>query len=335
MNTGDKIERAVAAVAPDALGAMAFAVSFRHVQDVMHDHGADGWTSWALAIGVEALAITAVLELRRRRRLGQSPLPSVVVLLAGVALVVACNLEAATAPGWGTVVALLGPGLYLLAWSLVATRGGKSGSRLEQLTAEIATLTADRERLTTEVADARRQQEAHAAAVDQVQAERAEAVAAVAVAEEQRDNTLESLNAATEELSRVRVERDELASQLTAAQTAGKSGGKGAGRIAPLSGWTGDASAEELAVLAAVLESVQVRRTGKRLTYSMARDAMGVRYDVAKAAVEAAREGRGKDAVLAVSGSSDDDITDAEILPMPSQATPRELEPVRATAGTR
>ncbi|WP_322770366.1 DUF2637 domain-containing protein [Frankia sp. Cr1] len=116
------IERWAARALPVVLGACAFAISFRHVRRVALDHGADQAASWAIAISVELLAIAAALETRRRRRLGQSVLWPTVVLLVGIAATVSANLETATAPGWGTAVAVWPAACYLLAASLHTTR---------------------------------------------------------------------------------------------------------------------------------------------------------------------------------------------------------------------
>ena len=115
-------ERVAAASIPTVLAVAAFTVSFSNVREVAAVHGAAGWRSWPLAASVELMAIGAALEVRRRNARRDLAVMPWLVLLVGVGVTIAANLEHATAAGWGTVVAVWPACAYLLAASLKATR---------------------------------------------------------------------------------------------------------------------------------------------------------------------------------------------------------------------
>ncbi len=233
---------------------------------------------------------------------------------------------------------------HRLAGELATTAGELEAARAadaaatsahDQALAELTDLGADRERLAAAVADA----------VGQNERARAEQAAALGELDEARaaeERLSRELADTGEALTTARAELDAAlsreASRAAAAKAAGKDPGKGGG----LAGWTGEATERELAILAGVLDEVQVRRTGRRLTYSAAQAALGLRYDAAKTALTAAREGARRPGGI-LPGLSPDTATagsnggagDADVLPMHSPGGLREREPDAAAGGAR
>lgn len=254
--------------------------------------------------------------------------PLILILLAEAAVAYRRKFADLAGDGEGQALAVAQDAARQAQAELVTVSAERAQARTE-----LAAAAGMRDQLAEALAQTAQRAEQHQAAVDTAQARLAETereLAAVREAtsdadalREDRDRLAGEHQAATGALAQARAAQEDLASQLAAAKAAGKGSGKDAGRTSPLSGWTGDASSEELAVLAAVLDSIQVRRTGKPLTYSAAQSAMGIRYDAAKTALQTARESAGKAGARRATVSPDDDIADAEILPMPS---PRELD---------
>lgn len=87
-----------------AVGAVAAAASWSHVVDLAAEHGQTGWRSYATAAVVETAAVSAGLELRRRRRAGLPVAGPGTVLVTAVVLQLACQLAAAEASVWGWVL---------------------------------------------------------------------------------------------------------------------------------------------------------------------------------------------------------------------------------------
>jgi Protein of unknown function (DUF2637) len=102
-------------------GIAAFAVSFSHVRDVAEGNGQGGWVSWAIACSVDALAVVGGLEIRRSRRAGQRSWPGWGLVLLGVGMTVAANLNTADPGAWGAVMAVW-PAVAFLALAGVVER---------------------------------------------------------------------------------------------------------------------------------------------------------------------------------------------------------------------
>jgi hypothetical protein len=84
-----------------AVGAVAAVASWSHVVDLAAEHGQTGWRSYATAAVVETAAVSAGLELRRRRRAEASVSAPVSVLVGAIILQLACQLDAAEPTVWG------------------------------------------------------------------------------------------------------------------------------------------------------------------------------------------------------------------------------------------
>jgi hypothetical protein len=96
-------ERWAAGAIVGLLGGAAFLVPFVHVATVARWAGQPDWAAWPIAVSIELMAVSSILEIRHRRRQGMSVAWPVGTLLVGVAMSAACNLQAA-GPG-----ALSGP----------------------------------------------------------------------------------------------------------------------------------------------------------------------------------------------------------------------------------
>jgi Protein of unknown function (DUF2637) len=83
---GGRTEGMIQVVIMLAIGAAAGAASFTHVHQVAAAHGQPGWLAWADAVVLELTSIASGLELRRRKRVGKSPLFPASMLSIGVVL---------------------------------------------------------------------------------------------------------------------------------------------------------------------------------------------------------------------------------------------------------
>jgi Protein of unknown function (DUF2637) len=106
------------------LGTASFSVSFTHVVHVAQDHGQGGWVANAIAASVELMALASVAELRRRKSRGESVWIAVAVLLLGVSMSLASNLETAAAGVWGKLMAAWPAVAFLAVAALVESRTG-------------------------------------------------------------------------------------------------------------------------------------------------------------------------------------------------------------------
>lgn len=75
-----------------AVGAVAAAASWSHVIGLAAAHGQDGWLAVADAAVIESAAVSAGLEMRRRRRSGAPTRAVTVVLVVAVALQLAAHV---------------------------------------------------------------------------------------------------------------------------------------------------------------------------------------------------------------------------------------------------
>ncbi|GAA4597971.1 DUF2637 domain-containing protein [Planotetraspora phitsanulokensis] len=115
------------------LAAIAGAGSFTHIRDTATDHGQTGWMSWAVAVCVDLTCVMAARERQRdkktgRRRTGLTSWPTL-VLIAGIVLSLAANLQQAEPTIWGRLTAAVPAGAFLIAVSMLERRA--TAPRLE------------------------------------------------------------------------------------------------------------------------------------------------------------------------------------------------------------
>jgi hypothetical protein len=103
------------------VGSVAACASWSHVVDLAASHGQQGWLAVADAAVVETLAVSMGLEIRRRRRTGESGRFAVCVLIAAVTLQLSAQVAQAPRTFWGwTMAALPAIGFLLLAKVAIA-----------------------------------------------------------------------------------------------------------------------------------------------------------------------------------------------------------------------
>jgi hypothetical protein len=130
---GDRAESAVQAVLTVAVGGVAGAAAWSHVVALATAHGQPGWLAWADAAVIETLAVSAGLEIRRRRRGGHPVAAVAAVLVAAVVLSLACQVATAQPSAWGWVMAAV-PALGFLCMAKIAL-GRPAGRSDEERTA--------------------------------------------------------------------------------------------------------------------------------------------------------------------------------------------------------
>jgi Protein of unknown function (DUF2637) len=101
--TAARIENSVQVVILLFMGGMAGAASFVHIHDVTVRHGQPSWIGWANAVVIELMSIVAGLDIRRRKRIGQSTGSVVVVLLIAVGISLAAQVATAQPSVWGWI----------------------------------------------------------------------------------------------------------------------------------------------------------------------------------------------------------------------------------------
>jgi hypothetical protein len=114
-----RAESAVQALLTVAVGGVAGAAAWSHVMRLATVHGQPGWLAVADAAVIETLAVSAGLEIRRRRRNRQPVRTVVAVLVAAVALSLACQVATAEPSPWGWVMAAV-PAAGFLAMAKIA-----------------------------------------------------------------------------------------------------------------------------------------------------------------------------------------------------------------------
>jgi hypothetical protein len=132
MSRGYRAERAESAVQVAlmvAVGGVAGAAAWSHVVSLAVAHGQPGWLAWADAAVIETLAVSAGLEIRRRRRGGQPAGVVLVVLVAAVALSLAAQVAEAEPTPWGWVMAAV-PAVGFLVMAKIAL--GRPAARTEE-----------------------------------------------------------------------------------------------------------------------------------------------------------------------------------------------------------
>jgi hypothetical protein len=103
------------------VGSVVACASWSHVVDLAASHGQQGWLAVADAAVVETLAVSMGLEIRRRRRTGESGRFAGCVLIAAVTLQLSAQVAQAPRTFWGwTMAALPAIGFLLLAKVAIA-----------------------------------------------------------------------------------------------------------------------------------------------------------------------------------------------------------------------
>lgn len=98
------------------VGSVAACASWSHVVNLANRHGQPGWLAVADAAVLETLAVSMGLEVRRRRRSGESIAFAGCVLVTAVALQLAAQVAQAPRTFWGwTMAALPAVGFLVLA----------------------------------------------------------------------------------------------------------------------------------------------------------------------------------------------------------------------------
>ena len=88
-----------------AVGVVAAAASWSRVLNLAARHGQSGWLAWAVAACIETSAVSAGLEVRRRRRRGQVHAFPICVLVGATVLQLAAQVAQAERTAWGVVLA--------------------------------------------------------------------------------------------------------------------------------------------------------------------------------------------------------------------------------------
>jgi hypothetical protein len=104
------------------VGGVAACASWSHVLDLAGLHGQGGWLAWAVAACIETSAVSAALEVRRRRNAGAPVTFPVVVLVAATALQLAAQVAQAERSGWGVVLAAVPAVTFLVLVKLALSR---------------------------------------------------------------------------------------------------------------------------------------------------------------------------------------------------------------------
>ncbi|WP_054565715.1 hypothetical protein [Frankia sp. R43] len=125
--TAQGVERAASVALPLTLGAAVFAVAFDHVRATATWAGQGGWYALVIASTGEVMAVSAMIEIRARRRAGTKVKFPVFVLVSSIGWSGACNLRAAAGltgdPGaWRYIAALWVVAAFALVSGMKSTR---------------------------------------------------------------------------------------------------------------------------------------------------------------------------------------------------------------------
>lgn len=104
------------------VGGVAAAASWAHIVALAAEHGQGGWLAYADAAVIETAALSAGLEIRRRKRTGQPVWGVAVVLVAAVALQLAAQLAAAELSVWGWLLGAVPAVAFLVLAKLALAR---------------------------------------------------------------------------------------------------------------------------------------------------------------------------------------------------------------------
>ncbi|MEV4096686.1 DUF2637 domain-containing protein [Streptosporangium saharense] len=108
------------------LTAIAGAGSFTHIRDTAAEHGQEGWMAWAVAVCVDLTCVMAARERQRDKHTGHTRNSWIswptLVLIAGIVLSLAANLNQADPSPWGWITAATPAGAFLVAVSMLERR---------------------------------------------------------------------------------------------------------------------------------------------------------------------------------------------------------------------
>lgn len=104
------------------VGSVAACASWSHVVDLAEQNGQPGWLAVADAAVLETLAVSMGLDVRRRRRNGESTRFALCVLVAAVVLQLAAQVAQAPVTFWGWTMAALPAVGFLLLVKVAMTR---------------------------------------------------------------------------------------------------------------------------------------------------------------------------------------------------------------------
>ena len=131
MGRAERVESGVQLALMLGVGGIAAAAAWSHVLDLARSHGQGGWLAWAVAACTETAAVSAGLEVRRRRRVGQPVrLPLAVIVLATV-LQLAAQVAQAEHTAWGVVLAAVPAVTFLVLVKLALSRAPAAASPAE------------------------------------------------------------------------------------------------------------------------------------------------------------------------------------------------------------
>lgn len=109
-----------------ALAAIAGAGSFTHIRDTAAEHGQTGPMAWAVAVCVDLTCVMAARERQRDKHTGRrtdGPISwPTLVLVFGIVLSLAANLNQAEPSPWGWITAATPAGAFLIAVSMLERR---------------------------------------------------------------------------------------------------------------------------------------------------------------------------------------------------------------------
>jgi len=117
-----RAENAAQLVLMLGVGSVAAGAAWSQVVDLAERHGQPGWLAVADAAVLETLAVSMGLDMRRRRRQGQSPRFAVCVLVAAVVLQLAAQVAQEPVTFWGWTMAALPAVGFLLLVKIAMTR---------------------------------------------------------------------------------------------------------------------------------------------------------------------------------------------------------------------
>lgn len=115
-----------------ALALIAFAGSFSHIRATATDHGQTGWMATAVAVCIDLVCLVAARERQRDKKAGRKAGWPTAVLVGGVLLSLAANIEQAQPTLWGWITAGAPCAAFAVAVSLLERRGAHKAAEEAQ-----------------------------------------------------------------------------------------------------------------------------------------------------------------------------------------------------------